>query len=257
MDNSVNYNEISPVYNTRYNVSPLEGILEYLTFLADTFNPAKILEIGCGTGHWLNELSKYNGLLYGGDYSIGMLKQAAGSNPALNLINTDANNLPFKQNNFDLIICINAIHHFKDKKKFIDDAASLLQRHGIITVIGLEPRESENDWYLYKYFDRTFEIDLKRFPTFDELNRWMSENKLVNLENKFVHRVDSLKRGREVLSDHFLDKRGASQLALLSEEEYMKGLSKIKYDIDLAEKENRTIEFTVKLNFYAITGMKP
>lgn len=257
MINSVNYNEISPVYNIRYHESPLEGVLKYLTELVNTYSPGNILELGCGTAHWLNELSKYDCHLFGGDYSIGMLKEAASSNPALNLFNADASNIPLKQNNFDLVICINAIHHFKDKKKFIEDAISILNKNGIITIIGLDPCESENEWYLYKYFDRTYKIDLERFPPFENLKIWMQEYKLIDIEHKLVHRVISSKSGREILSDHFLDKRGASQLALLTDEEYKKGLSKIKNDIDLAEKENRKIDFDVKLNFYAITGLKP
>ncbi|MDQ7818079.1 MAG: class I SAM-dependent methyltransferase [Melioribacteraceae bacterium] len=257
MINSVNYNEISPVYNTRYQDSPLEGVLKYLTELVNIHSPKNILELGCGTAHWLNELSKYRCHLFGGDYSIGMLKEAANSNSTLNLFNADANNIPLKHNTFDLVICINAIHHFKDKKKFVEDAISLLNKNGIITIIGLDPCESENEWYLYKYFDRTYKIDLERFPAFENIKLWMQDNRLVNIEHKLVHRVISSKSGREVLSDHFLDKRGASQLALLTEEEYKKGLSKIKFDIDLAEKENRKIDFVVKLSFYAIAGMKP
>ena len=255
MINSVNYNEISPVYNTRYKESPLEGVLKYLTELVDTYSPKNILELGCGTAHWLNKLSKYDCRLFGGDYSIGMLKQAAANTETtFNLFNTDADSLPLKKNNFDLIICINAIHHFKMRKKFVEDAISLLKKNGILTIIGLEPRESENDWYLYKYFDRTYRIDLERFPAFENIKLWMQENKLVNIEHKLVHKVISSKSGREVLSDHFLDKKGASQLALLTDREYYKGLSKIESDIELAEKENRKIEFVVKLNFYAITG---
>ena len=255
MINSVNYNEISPVYNTRYKESPLEGVLKYLTELVDTYAPKNILELGCGTAYWLNKLSKCDCALFGGDYSVGMLKQAAANTETtLNLFNADANSLPLKKNNFDLIICINAIHHFKKGKKFVEDAISLLKKNGIITIIGLEPRESENDWYLYKYFDRTYRIDLERFPAFENIRLWMQENKLVNIEHKLVHKVISSKSGREVLSDHFLDKKGASQLALLTDREYYKGLSKIESDIELAEKENRKIEFVVKLNFYAITG---
>lgn len=257
MTEKVNYNEISAVYNVRYSVSPLEGVLSFLKNLVGTYSPKNILEIGCGTAHWLRELSNYEAQLFGGDYSIGMLKQA-NTNPYKNihLFNTDANSLPFRRNTFDLIICINAIHHFSDKKKFIFDSSSLLRNDGIISIIGLDPRDTNVKWSLYKYFDRTYQIDLDRFPSFDDISEWMKLSGCYRVEKKLVHTVDNVIRGRDVLNDHFLDKRGASQLALLSDSEYKNGISKIKSDIEKAESEQKEFEFTVKLNFYSITGYK-
>ncbi len=34
----------------------------------------------------------------------------------LNIVNANAVEIPFKDNFFDLIFCVNAIHHFPDKK---------------------------------------------------------------------------------------------------------------------------------------------
>lgn len=257
MIEKVNYNEISPVYNIRYSVSPLEGVLSFLKNLVGTYSPKKILEIGCGTAHWLRELSNYEVQLFGGDYSIGMLKQAS-KNPINNihLFNTDANSLPLRRNSFDLIICINAIHHFSDKKKFVIDSSSLLRNDGIISIIGLDPRDTNVEWSLYKYFARTYQIDLDRFPSFDDISEWMKLSGCDRVEKKLVHTVDNIIRGRDALGDHFLDKRGASQLALLTDEEYKTGILKIKSDIEKADSEGKEFEFVVKLNFYSITGYK-
>jgi SAM-dependent methyltransferase len=257
MIEKVNYNEISPVYNVRYNVSPLEGVLSFLKNIVETYSPKNILEIGCGTGHWLKELSNYEVQLFGGDYSIGMLKQAF-RDPIMNihLFNTDANFLPLRRNSFDLIICVNAIHHFSDKKKFVIDSSSFLKNNGIISIIGLDPRDTNVEWSLYKYFDRTYQIDLNRFPSFDDISRWMEMNRCNRVEKKLVHTVDKIISGRDVLKDHFLDKRGASQLALLSDSEYQNGITKIKSDIEKAESEGKEFEFVIKLNFFSITGYK-
>lgn len=257
MSSKVNYNEISQVYNVRYSVSPLEGVSSFLKNLVETNSPQTILEVGCGTAHWLKDLSNYKCQLFGGDYSIAMLKQS-GTNPFKNihLFNTDANLLPLKQNSFDLIICINAIHHFTDKEKFIIDSSKLLKSNGIISIIGLDPRDTNVEWSLYKYFDRTYQIDLDRFPSFDDISTWMDINGCHRIEKKLVHTVDNIIKGRDVLTDHFLDKRGASQLALLSDEEYQNGISKIKSEIEKAEAEGKEFEFIVKLNFYSITGFK-
>lgn len=257
MTSKVNYNEISQVYNVRYSVSPLEGVSSFLKNIVETDSPRTILEVGCGTAHWLKELSNYECQLFGGDYSPGMLKQANTKQfKNIHLFNTDANLLPLKQNSFDLIICVNAIHHFANKEKFIIDAASLLRSNGILSIIGLDPRDTNVDWSLYKYFDRTYQIDLDRFPSFDDISVWMKMNGLSRIEKKLVHTVDNIIKGRNILEDHFLDKRGASQLALLSDEEYQNGISKIKSEIEKAEANGKEFEFNTNLNFYAITGIK-
>jgi hypothetical protein len=126
----------------------------------------------------------------------------------------------------------------------------------LISIIGLDPRDTNVEWSLYKYFDRTYQIDLDRFPSFDDISNWMEISRCNRIEKKLVHSVDNVISGRDVLEDHFLDKRGASQLALLSDHEYQNGISKIKSDIEIADSEQKEFEFIVKLNFYSITGYK-
>ncbi|MEW6197010.1 MAG: hypothetical protein AB1521_17825, partial [Bacteroidota bacterium] len=64
MSEKVNYNTISPVYNERYKVSALEGVEKKLLAIVENHKPEKILEVGCGTGHWLNLLSKFSSQFY-------------------------------------------------------------------------------------------------------------------------------------------------------------------------------------------------
>lgn len=257
MHRRVDYNSISEVYNARYEVSPLSGILNYLEFLVKEKEPLKILEAGCGTAHWLKKLTSFRSSLFGADYSIGMLKKSApDSRDRINLLNADACRLPMKENSFDLIFCINAIHHFPDRNKFIETASGLLKKKGIITIIGLDPRDKEIDWYLYRYFDRTYQIDMDRFPSFDSISEMLSRSNLKVIDKKLVHQVNDSKAGREVLNDHFLDKRGASQLALLTDKEYKLGIEKIINDIESADQQNEKIQFNVRLNFYAVTAEK-
>lgn len=256
MANHVNYNNISPVYNERYKVSPLEGVEKKLISTVEEYKPNKILEAGCGTGHWLNLLSQKKFNTTGIDYSYGMLEQAHKNYSLKNLINSDANTLPFKSKYFDLIYCINAIHHFPDPKKFIADCSSLLNKDGILLIIGFDPRDKDNDWYLYDYFDRTSQLDLDRFPPFPDIDKWMRQNNYSNVKTELVHTVLNDKVGEAVLQDHFLDKRGASQLALLSDDEYVKGINKIKDDIHKSKAEGKEIIFKVKLKFFSISGIK-
>lgn len=257
MNQKVNYDEISTAYNARYKQSKLEGVEQFLNNLIHSSANQNILEVGCGTGHWLNLIAENPASLFGADLSIGMLNVAKLSNQNLNLINADSSTLPLKKSSFDYIIVVNAVHLFSDYKKFISDSYSLLKPGGVFCVVGLEPRESKNNWFIYKYFRNTFETDLKRYPSFSELKSEMNNAGFERIEVGFVHRVETFLNGENILSDHFTQKNGGSQLALLSDEEYNKGVAKIKNDIKKANLNAEEILFETKLNFYAITGSKP
>ena len=256
MNERVNYNQISPVYNSRYKQNPLTGIRAHLEKLYNEFLPRNILEVGCGTGHWLNIFPKNNSILYGADFSLGMLGQAKIEVDRTSYINADANFLPIKNNSIELIYVVNAIHHFLRPLDFIKDASKLISTGGHVCIVGIEIEESVNQWYMYDYFEKTLEIDRNRFPSFNELEVEMIASGFTNISKILVEQVKNSIPGSNILNDHFLDKKGASQLALLTDEEYQNGINKIKQDIQKAKQENNKIYFNTNLNFYAITGVK-
>ena len=86
-----------------------------------------MLEVGCGTGRWVEPLRRAGGLVVGVDASMGMLAQARG---LADLVYARANMLPFRAGSFDVIYTVNAIHHFHDARAFIKDAAMLLKPGG-------------------------------------------------------------------------------------------------------------------------------
>ena len=123
----VNYNEISSKYDNRYNEDQWSNIKEKLleTISLNEYN--NILEVGCGTGYWLNAIKALNVNCFGLDYSIGMLKEAKSKKRCGNLINGDANALPFKNNKFDFIFCMNALHHFSLYRRLQNPKSSFLR----------------------------------------------------------------------------------------------------------------------------------
>ena len=95
------------------------------------------MEAGCGTGRWIQSLTGSDLIVYGLDYSLDMLK-VPGSALGVNILNADADYFPFKNNFFDLIFCVNAIHHFPDKKKFIAECKRTLKPNGMVAVFGVD-----------------------------------------------------------------------------------------------------------------------
>jgi len=79
---SLNYDYIAPEYNERYPTSQPSERGKALLNLARQVKAQKVLEVGSGTGFWLNFLHSEVQGVYGLDFSMGMLQQAR-KQPAL------------------------------------------------------------------------------------------------------------------------------------------------------------------------------
>lgn len=246
-----NYNEIASTYNERYKVNYLEAIEKSLLYIASENYVHKILEAGCGTGRWLKSLHKLNKKLFGLDYSIQMLKTAKDATDIDGFVNADAINLPFNNNSFDMIFCINAIHHFPEKKKFFSDAACCLNVNGMLCIYSADPHIDKN-WYVYDFFDGVCENDLMRFPSLDEIKNYCTVFNLQVEEQILVERVYNSRTGEEVFSDPFLKKNMNSQLANLTDEKYNNGIEKIKQKI-VHQPDKK---FITEINFYLTKARK-
>ena len=155
---------------------------------------------------------------------------------------------------FDLVFCVNAIHHFGDPRAFILDARRLLAPGGALAVIGLDPFKAHASWYVYHYFEGTYQTDINRFPPHEDLQSWMEEAGFERLEWQIAEQIKLSWHGRDVLDDPFLKKESTSQLALLSDDAYAAGLSRIAADLAAAESEGRVLEFPADLELQMITG---
>lgn len=245
------YNKIAPNYNERYTDNYLLGIENELKQLILLNKCKNILESGCGTGRWISSLDNENKKVFGLDYSFEMLKVSNHSKLNLNVVNADAVNIPFKDNLFDLIFCVNAVHHFKDKVKFIRECKRTLSHNGTLTVFGVDPH-IDKEWYVYNYFDSVYENDLKRFPSLEHLKDLLKEQSFEEIEIKVAEEVFRERIGVDVLNDPFLVKNHCSQLANLSDQEYQKGIDKIKKQIEL----NSETVFTTSVIFYLVNAKK-
>jgi ubiquinone/menaquinone biosynthesis C-methylase UbiE len=251
----VNYDQVAPTYHQRYARNRLDGVRAALVELAQAQRAEMILEAGCGTGHWLVQLRPAARRVYGLDLSPGMLGEARRLQPALDRLACGrAAQLPFPGGTFDLVFCVNAFHHFDPHRAFVAEARRVLRRGGALALTGMEPRLSRDRWYLYQYFDGTYETDLRRFPPAGRVAEWMRAEGFDHIETRIVQRLSRQMRGPEVLNDPFLRKLSTSQLALLSDEAYAAGLERLRAAISEAESGGQTRLFPVDISFLMITG---
>ena len=92
-----------------------------------------LLDVGCGTGSMIELLtSEYPDRHYTGlDLTPRMIEaaNAKGLKNATFLVG-DSENLPFKGEEFDEVICANSFHHYPNPQKFFDGVARVLAHGG-------------------------------------------------------------------------------------------------------------------------------
>src|SRR5215475_7078210 len=132
----VDYDRIAPAYDRRYAERSYAGVGDALArFLGDA---ARVLEVGCGTGHWLAQIGASGRSAFGVDASPAMLRRARTSTDARVAVAT-ASALPFEAARFDAVVCVNALHHFPDKPRFLAEAWRVLRPGGRFFSVGMDP----------------------------------------------------------------------------------------------------------------------
>lgn len=131
---AAHYDELAgPIY--------LAGIQRLLPFVRVPPTPA-ILDVGCGTGLNLVEAARRFGparLLAGIDISPGMVAVARAKTAALGLpaqiIQGDAERLPYPDGLFDLVLCNSVFHWFRDRPAAMREMARVLRPGGQLALI--------------------------------------------------------------------------------------------------------------------------
>jgi SAM-dependent methyltransferase len=186
-----------------------------------------------------------------------MLSQARQRQPPLHLVQGRAGHLPFARGCFDLIYCVNAIHHFDQPQRFIQAAFDGMRPGGLVAVIGSDPHADGHHWYVHDYFEGVLESDLARFPPHSQIQRWMEDVGFQDLERREIEHIHDEHRGRSVLEDPFLRKEATSQLTLLSQEAYQAGLDRIRSELEKADAMGQEMVFQADLSISLLLGLKP
>jgi ubiquinone/menaquinone biosynthesis C-methylase UbiE len=231
----LNYDEIAATFDARYTLGLYDGVLAALRQLVTTKEPEFALEVGCGTGYWLAALRDQLPHLFGLDYSLQMLCKACERDFRGKVVRATAEILPFPDATFDLIFCINAIHHFERIGNVIAEARRILRPGGILAVIGMDPHHGRDDWCVYDYFPETKVTDLARYPSSGQILDAMLGVGFARVECGVACRFAQTRTGRAVFDDPELQKKGCSQMALLTNDQYRAGIERIHSAIRLSK----------------------
>lgn len=100
----------------------------------DFNNNELTLDIGCQYGFYSSIIKKRGSEVVGADFSRRFIDIAKKSNEGIPFVSSDVNNLPFKSNAFDKIVCLNLLHHVVDLKNPIEELARVLKEGGTIAI---------------------------------------------------------------------------------------------------------------------------
>jgi len=111
-----------------------KSIFENVSFAC----PVTVLEVGCGTGRFIELVSREaKSTVVGLDYSPRMLEVAAAKpystvRANIALVNGKAGALPFKNGSFDLVYSFKTLPHVQDTVKAVGEMARVAKRRGAV-----------------------------------------------------------------------------------------------------------------------------
>ena len=252
----VDYDRLAATYDQRFGADSAAGRGQALRQIVKNSRGGRVLEVGCGTGHWLETLAPVATSLFGLDASGGMLRQTRAKQIPAHFSQGYGEQLPFANEAFEVVFCVNALHHFAAPHTFIADAARVLGSGGRLAVVGGDPYRGREQWYVYRYFAGAYETDRRRYPTWKRVARWMEAAGLKHLEFAEIERIIDHKQGTAVFVDPYLRKESTSQLALLSDEAYEQGLRQMKKALAEAEEKGETVLFETDLSIFMLSGRR-
>ena len=253
----VNYDSIAATYDRRYLENDYSGVERALMAFVGPRLTGRALEVGCGTGHWLRLLGESGLRVAGVDASGNMLSYARARAHGAALAHGRAEHLPWASQTFERVFCINAFHHFEDKVGFLTEARRVLVPGGQVMTVGLDPHTGTDRWYIYEYFEPVLAIDQGRYPSSNQIREWMLALQFSSVRTSEVQHLPVRLSARSAIEQGRLSKGATSQLAVLTDEEYQRGVERIRSAVESAEALGDSLSLTADLRLYATFGSVP
>lgn len=247
----MNYDEVASEYDRRYEMHDFHGIRSTLLALAG--ETARVLELGCGSGHWLREFSLAGWDVAGIDPSQCML-DVASSRVRGDLRRGHAEELPWRNLSFDVVVAVNALHHFTAPTAALREAFRVLRSGGVFLSVGLDPHAYQGRWYVYEFFPKTIAADRERFVPASTRTGWLHAAGFVDVDVEPVERICSMHSMEDATRSGILKPSFTSQLTELTPTEYAAGLARIE---DAAREAGEAFRLVVDLMLYATIARRP
>jgi len=116
-------------------------IIEQLFSQIDLSNVKKVLEVGCGIGVLSSYLAeKYEWEVTGIDLDPEQIERAKNDyreNKYIKFLEANATKLPFGDNEFDLVLSVDAMHHIPNRNEAFDEINRVLKSDGFYVLVDI------------------------------------------------------------------------------------------------------------------------
>jgi len=137
--------KIAQDYNCWYHSTPIAKAHDhdFVNYLKKEIQKGdRVLDLGCGPASLWSYLTKIKGIeLVGADISAAMIKEAKKLYPQGKFMVANAEKLPFKNEEFEVVICSSALHHLPSPQKAFKEIRRILKPYG--KLIGREPQNDQ------------------------------------------------------------------------------------------------------------------
>lgn len=108
-------------------------------------NSSNLLEVGCGTGFFLEDFSNFSDQVFAADLSFEMLKKAKKRFSDAFFVLADADNLPFDDRVFDTVVSLTLLQNMPDPRHTVEEMARVLKEGGDLIATILDKEFSQNE----------------------------------------------------------------------------------------------------------------
>ena len=256
MPRTLDYDTIADSSDRRYSAPERYAGVERVLLEFLGADGGRVLEAGCGTGHWLEVAARRAAAsaVAGIDPARGMLARARRRVPAADLVCGKAEALPWRDGSFQRLYCVNAYHHFARPFAFLAEAHRVLDPDGALLIVGLDPHSGLDRWWIYDFFAAVPALDRQRYPAGQRLREALDAAGFCRIGSFEAHRWTAEVPARAALDAGLADRDRTSQLTLLAEEEYRQGLERLREAMAEKEAAGEELTLAVDLRLWATVG---
>ena len=153
--------------------------VEYTKKIVERFiiNPEEksVLEVGCGGGILTEEIARMGFITYGIDPAEKSLnnaiRHAKDNDLKIEYRKGTGENLPFRSNSFDVVLCCDVLEHVRDLPKVISEVSRVLKNGGV---------------FIYDTFNRTYFSKISIIKILQEWKRWAIMPPNIHIWEMFI-----------------------------------------------------------------------
>lgn len=137
---SVDHDDVRAFYENVYYASvqsatPLPWHVRAIANRLEGLRGLEVLDIACGTGQWLAEMSRRNARVAGIDISGRAVALCRVRLPAADIREGVAESLPFEDGRFDVVTCLGSLEHFLDQSKALREMRRVAKSDATVLIL--------------------------------------------------------------------------------------------------------------------------